>query len=59
MNDNDDELKKQLGVSRVFLVDEPPLYNRLSLPFRMSWRHELATVAGVFVLGFVLGLLVR
>ena len=42
-----------------FYVDEPEWYSRLSFPFRRSWRHELATVVAVFVLGILAGLLIR
>jgi hypothetical protein len=47
-----------LEVERIYAVDDPLWYLRLTSQFRLNWRRELATVAGVFVLGFVIGHLV-
>lgn len=47
----------ELGVERVYHVDDPLWYLRLSARFRLSWRRELATVATAFSLGIALGLL--
>jgi hypothetical protein len=49
-------LAAEFGVDRVFYADEPFWYTRLSCRFRLTWRRELATVGGVFVLGIALGL---
>ena len=59
MHKEDEELARLLGVDRVVLVDEPAWYSRLSLPFRRSWRREIVTVLGVFLIGFALGVIVR
>lgn len=40
-----------------YYADDPLWYLRLTAHFRLNWRRELATVAGVFVAGIALGLL--
>jgi hypothetical protein len=52
---DDDEQAAMPRVDLVMRVDEPWWYSRLSLPFRRSWRREVATVAGAFLAGLVLG----
>ena len=47
----------ELGVAKVYLVDEPLWYLRLTSRFRLNWRRELITVAGVFGLGIAVGFL--
>jgi hypothetical protein len=51
-------LAAKLGVAKVYFVDEPLWYLRLTSRFRLNWRRELATVAMVFALGIALGILV-
>lgn len=48
----------ELGIERVYFVDEPLWYLRLTNHFRLTWRREAATVATVFGLGIALGFLV-
>jgi len=45
-------------VEKVYVVDEPLWYLRLTGHFRLTWRRETATVATVFGLGIALGFLV-
>ena len=47
----------ELGVSHVYLADDPLWYLRLTSRLRLNWRRELATLATVFVLGIALGFL--
>jgi hypothetical protein len=52
------QLAAEIGVEEVYYVDEPLRYQRLTAPFRLSWRREFTSVATVFGLGIALGLLV-
>jgi len=52
------QLAAELGVERVYYVDEPLWYLRLTAHFRLNWRREIATVATVFAAGIILGFLV-
>lgn len=40
---------------KTYHVDEPLWYLRLTAHFRLTWRRELATVAGVFAAGIAAG----
>jgi hypothetical protein len=51
------QLAPELGVTKVYLVDEPLWYLRLTSRFRLNPRRELMTVAGVFGLGIAFGFL--
>jgi hypothetical protein len=53
----DQTLDPALGAEKVYFVDEPLWYLRLTSCLRLSWRRELATVTAVFGLGVALGLL--
>jgi hypothetical protein len=55
--DQTSQLDPALGVEKVYFVDEPLWYLRLTSRLRLSWRRELATVASVFGLGLALGFL--
>ena len=52
------QIASELGVEKVYLVEEPLWYLRLTSRFRLSWRREAASVATVFALGIALGFLV-
>ncbi len=40
---------------KVFYVDEPAWYSRLTFTFRHSWRREVATLLGVLAFGLAVG----
>lgn len=55
--DASSQLAAALGVEKVYFVDEPLWYLRLTGRCRLSWRREAASVATVFALGLALGFL--
>jgi hypothetical protein len=44
-----------LEVDAVYFVDEPAWYLRLSLPFHLNWRREVAFELGLLVVGLLVG----
>lgn len=48
-------LTAELGVQRVYMVDMPEWWLRLTAPVSKSWRRELALFVSLLAIGLVAG----